>query len=351
MEQNYTVKRAWRERSNKYHSLEVYSRTIRQNPLFLWEKWHFVKAIMGAGDLKNTEKFAVPKYQIILFSVRSNHQMQPVLTIIIPTFNRAGFLKESVLSVLAQTFTDYELIVIDDGSTDLTQEVMLEFPRVRYVACPENSGVSHARNLGIGMARGRYICFLDSDDLWVKNKLERQIRWMESHSDCQVCYTDEIWIRKGVRVNPMNKHRKYSGDIFAPSLPLCIVSPSSVLMRSSLFDEVGLFDEDLPVCEDYDLWLRISLKYPVHFIEEKLIVKQGGHEDQLSTKYWGMDRFRVVALEKLLRESSLSEERRGLVVKTLLQKCGILVQGFSKRGKVQEAERYQVLIEKYSHSS
>jgi len=274
--------------------------------------------------------------------------MKPVLTIIIPTFNRADFLKESIQSVLSQTFTDFELIVVDDGSTDLTGEVVREFPQVRYVPCPVNSGVSHARNLGIGLARGRYICFLDSDDSWIKNKLETQIRWMEAHADCQVCYTDEIWIRKGVRVNPMNKHRKCSGDIFPHSLPLCIVSPSSVLMRAELFDEVGTFDEDLPVCEDYDLWLRISLKYPVHFIEEKLIVKRGGHQDQLSSKYWGMDRFRVVALEKLLRAQSLNDEKRGLVIKTLIQKCGILIQGFSKRGKVEEAERYRTLVTHYS---
>ena len=274
--------------------------------------------------------------------------MQPVLTIIIPTYNRADFLRESIHSVLSQTFADYELIVVDDGSSDHTEDVVREFPKIRYVACSENSGVSHARNLGIKLARGRYVCFLDSDDLWIKNKLEVQIRWMEAHTDCQVCYTDEIWIRKGVRVNPMNKHRKYSGDIFSHSLSLCIVSPSSVLMRSSLFDEVGLFDEGLPACEDYDLWLRISLKYPVHFIAEKLIVKQGGHGDQLSTKYWGMDRFRVIALEKLLRESSLNDEKRGLVVKTLVQKCGILIQGFSKRGKAEEAEHYRALVNHYS---
>lgn len=273
--------------------------------------------------------------------------MKPELTIIIPTFNRADFLKESIQSVLSQTFTDFELIVVDDGSTDHTAEVAREFSGIHYVSCPVNSGVSHARNLGIGLARGRYICFLDSDDLWVKSKLETQVRWMEAHADCRLCYTDEIWIRKGVRVNPMNKHRKYSGDIFSRSLPLCIVSPSSVLMRASLFDEVGMFDEDLPVCEDYDLWLRISLKFPIHFIEEKLIVKRGGHEDQLSSKYWGMDRFRVVALEKLLRESSLNEEKRSLVLQTLIQKCGILIQGFAKRGKAKEAGYYQAMVNKY----
>jgi len=272
----------------------------------------------------------------------------PVVTVILPTYNRAGFLRESIQSVLSQTFTDFELIVVDDGSTDDTKEVVQKFPEVRYTPCPVNRGVSKARNLGIGLARGRYICFLDSDDVWVENKLAVQIAWMEAQPACQVCYTDEIWIRKGVRVNPMNKHRKVSGDIFSHCLPLCVVSPSSVLMRASLFLEVGVFDEALAVCEDYDLWLRISLKYPVHLIDEKLLIKRGGHEDQLSAKYWGMDRFRVAALLKLLREPSLGEERREQVFEVMRAKCGILIQGFIKRGKLKEAEYYRTLMESYS---
>jgi glycosyltransferase involved in cell wall biosynthesis len=272
----------------------------------------------------------------------------PQVSVILPTYNRAGFLKESIQSILSQTFTDFELIVVDDGSTDHTQGVVQEFPEIRYVFCPINQGVSKARNLGIGLARGRYICFLDSDDLWVENKLETQIAWMESQTDCQVCYTDEIWIRKGVRVNPMKKHRKVTGDIFSDCLPLCVVSPSSVLMRASLFSEVGIFDEALAVCEDYDLWLRISMRYPFHLIEQKLLIKRGGHEDQLSSKYWGMDRFRVVALLKLLREPSLGEERRVQVIEMMQTKCGILIQGFAKRGKIKEAEYYRSLKKKYS---
>lgn len=267
-----------------------------------------------------------------------------MVTVILPTYNRAGFLKESIQSVLSQTFTDFELIVVDDGSTDSTKEAVQEFPGIRYIPCPVNKGVSAARNLGIGLARGRYICFLDSDDLWVENKLEAQIAWMESQTDCQVCYTDEIWIRRGVRVNPMNKHRKVTGDIFSDCLPLCVVSPSSVLMRASLFSEVGMFDEALAVCEDYDLWLRISMRYPVHLIDEKLLIKRGGHEDQLSSRYWGMDRFRIAALLKLLREPLLGEERRAQVIDMMQTKCGILTQGFAKRGKIKEAEYYRSLV-------
>jgi glycosyltransferase involved in cell wall biosynthesis len=256
-------------------------------------------------------------------------------------------LGNTLRSVLKQTFIDFELIVVDDGSTDDTEDVVQSFPRVQYVRLQENRGVSGARNTGLSRAVGRYICFLDSDDLWCERKLEVQVGWMESNADCLVCYTDEIWIRRGVRVNPMNKHRKYSGDIFRHCLPLCIVSPSSAMLRASLFDEVGAFDESLPACEDYDLWLRIAVKYPFHFIEEPLIIKQGGHSDQLSRKYWGMDRFRVAALEKLLVSNTLEGERLTLARETLVKKCKVLVRGFAKRDKAEDQRHYLSLMKKY----
>ena len=287
---------------------------------------------------------------------------KPLVSVIIPTFNRGYCLEESVRSVLQQSFTDFELIVVDDGSTDNTLEVEAQFPAVKLLRLEENRGVSFARNRGMAVAEGDCIAFLDSDDLWEQNKLATQVKWIER--DSQAVYTDEIWIRNGVRVNPMNKHRKYSGDIFRYCLPLCIVSPSSVLLRTELLNEVGGFDESMPVCEDYDLWLRIAKRYPFHFIEEKLIVKRGGHEDQLSRKYWGMDRWRVHALEKLLKESQLngeqndqvvlskenrlSEEQRDGVVAMLIEKCEVLINGFGKRGKTQEKEHYQNLVARYS---
>jgi GT2 family glycosyltransferase len=171
---------------------------------------------------------------------------------------------------------------------------------------------------------------------------------MEDNTDCQVCYTDEIWIRNGVRVNQMNIHRKYSGDIYLHCLPLCIVSPSSAMLRTGLFDEIGGFDESLPACEDYDLWLRISMKYEFKLINEPLIIKKGGHADQLSKKYWGMDRFRVVALKKLLDSNSLEGERLRLTRSALVKKCSVLIKGFVKRGKKEEELHYRVIIEKYS---
>ena len=272
----------------------------------------------------------------------------PAVSIVVPTYNRAERLRETLRSVFNQTCQDFELIVVDDGSTDDTQKVVNSFPRVQYISKQENHGVSRARNEGLALAKGRYICFLDSDDLWDEKKLQIQVQWMGDNPNCQVCYTDEIWIRKGVRVNQMNKHRKYSGDIFRHCLPLCIVSPSSAMLRAELFDEIGNFDESLPACEDYDLWLRIAEKYPFHFIEEPLIIKQGGHADQLSRKYWGMDRFRVAALQKLLDRNSLKGERLQLTRATLLEKCSVLIQGFVKRGKKEDELHYRALVEKYS---
>ena len=257
----------------------------------------------------------------------------PKVSVIVPTYNRASWLEETLRSVVSQTFKDFELIVVDDGSIDNTSQIMRSFPDAQYFSMGKNSGVSKARNLGLDYAKGEFICFLDSDDLWDERKLEVQLHWMENNIDSQVCYTNEIWIRNGVRVNPMNKHRKYTGDIFRYCLALCIVSPSSVMLRKELFDKVGNFDESLPACEDYDLWLRIAVKYAFHFIEEPLIIKRGGHADQLSRKYWGMDRFRVSALKKLLEENSLDKEKLQLTRAALVKKCSVLIKGFAKRGQ------------------
>jgi glycosyltransferase involved in cell wall biosynthesis len=274
--------------------------------------------------------------------------MMPKVSVIIPTYNRLPMVKEAVDSVLAQNFEDVELIVVDDGSTDGTAEEIERYGgRVKLLRIPQNRGVSVARNRGILQARGKYIAFLDSDDLWVKGKLKTQVAFMEDNPQYPLCYTDEIWIRRGKRVNPGLRHAKYSGWIFEKCLPLCIISPSSALMKRTLFSKVGLFDEALPVCEDYDLWLRITARYPVFFINKRLIIKRGGHPDQLSNRSWGNDRFRVVALEKLLSESFITEEERALVLEEMEKKCKVLAQGFLKRGNEAEGRRYQEMMRQY----
>ena len=269
------------------------------------------------------------------------------VSVIIPTYNRASFLKEAIESVLNQEYSNYELIIIDDGSIDNTKEIIELFEgKLKYYYQP-HKGVSPARNAGLKLAQGNFIAFLDSDDLWKKEKLKVQMEFMKSHPEIKVCYTEEIWIRKGVRVNPKKKHKKYSGWIFDKVVPICLLSLSSALFRKELFEEIGIFDESLPVCEDYDLGLRIACKYPIHLIEEPLIIKRGGHPDQLSKKYWGMDRFRVIALEKILKES-LPGEWRKLVIKEIIKKCTILANGSLKRNKKEEAEKYLKKINIYT---
>ena len=260
---------------------------------------------------------------------------------------------EAIDSVLEQDYFSntsgagsYELIVIDDGSEDDTRSVVDSYEKeIKYIFQP-HKGVSSARNLGLKLSKGDLIAFLDSDDLWKKEKVRLQMQYMKEHPEAVVCCTQEIWIRNGVFVNPRNKHRKHSGRIFDKVLPLCLLSLSSALFRRRLFDEIGAFDEDLPACEDYDLGIRLAHKYPVVFLNEPLIIKRGGHKDQLSKKYWGMDRFRVRALEKALT-LDLSDEQERLVKNEMLKKCRILINGFEKRGKTSGSSEYKNIIEKY----
>ena len=266
------------------------------------------------------------------------------ISVIIPTYNRFVALQNALASVYAQTLPPSEVIVVDDGSTDGTAEmVRREYPDVKLLI-QNNQGVSAARNTAIQVAEGDWIALLDSDDEWLPKKLETQMAALEKAPQVLLCHTDEIWIRNGVRVNQMKKHEKRGGHIFEHCLPLCCMSPSSVLIHRHVFDELGLFDEALPACEDYDYWLRFCAKYPVLFIDTPLLKKYGGHEDQLSRKHWGMDRFRIRALEKLLASHVLSAEQVGQVQTMLYKKAKIYAQGARKRGREKEALYYEAKI-------
>lgn len=269
----------------------------------------------------------------------------PKVSVIITTFNRRQFLKEAFQSVAAQDYSDREIIIVDDGSTDNTCEDASLLP-ARYI-WKENGGISSARNAGLSIARGEYIGFLDVDDLWKKRKLSIQIEAMEA-AGTLLSYTDEIWLRNGKRLNQKNRHRKYSGMIFEHCLPLCIISPSSALIHRSIFDNVGTFDESLPVCEDYDMWLRITSRHPVLFIGKPLIIKQGGHTDQLSRAYDGMDRFRIASIKHILDSGVLSPDCRAKATGELAKKCRIYAGGALKRGKKGEAELYFELAASYA---
>lgn len=273
--------------------------------------------------------------------------MDPTVSVIIPTYNRWPMVGTAVGSVLAQCYRDFELIVVDDGSTDGTSMELIRFgSQLRYLR-QGRGGVSAARNSGVCHSRGRLIAFLDSDDLWHPDKLKIQAGYMEHSPEVQICQTEELWIRNGVRVNQKTKHCKPSGDIFDRSLELCLVSPSAVMMTRALFDRSGGFDESLPVCEDYDLWLRIARDNPVPLIEQPLVVKHGGHADQLSRSMWGMDRYRVIALQKLLR-SGIAGQRRAAVLTVLQNKVAVLARGARKRGKAAEAESYLAMLDEFA---
>jgi len=269
--------------------------------------------------------------------------MQAPISVVIPTYNRCGSLCIAIESVIKQTLQPGQIIVVDDGSEDDTSVVVNErFPQVHLIQ-QANHGVSHARNRGIEAASNAWIAFLDSDDRWFENKLAVQMNAIEASPEYRLCHCDEHWIRNGKRVNPMHKHQKRGGDIFEFCLPLCAISPSATLIHQSLFDEVGEFDESLPACEDYDLWLRICSCNPVLFIDSALLEKTGGHEDQLSRKHWGMDRFRLIALSKLLRSHLLSDEHKSLVEATFKIKYQILLNGANKRGNDEFANELKSL--------
>ncbi|MCY4050879.1 MAG: glycosyltransferase family A protein [Gammaproteobacteria bacterium] len=264
------------------------------------------------------------------------------ISVIIPTYNRKHLIDRAIRSVLAQTHSAYEILVIDDGSTDGTSDMVAStFPKVNLIQ-QTNLGVSSARNTGIAESSGDWLAFLDSDDEWLPDKLKLQAELL-SQNRGKIIHTDEIWIRNGRRINPGKKHCKPSGWIFSNCLLLCCVSPSSIMISRSVFDELGKFDESLPVCEDYDLWLRMSALYPFALVNKPQMVKYGGHPDQLSKRYWGMDRFRVRSILNRLESGQLNPMQVDEAKKVLLDKLQILIHGFIKRKKYAEADHYEQL--------
>jgi glycosyltransferase involved in cell wall biosynthesis len=265
--------------------------------------------------------------------------MAPLVSVIIPTYNRAGLVRQALASVKAQTYRDFEIVVVDDGGTDGTYEALAADQELRVQRHPRRRGVAAARNTGVAAARGEWLAFLDSDDLWLPDKLARQILLLESQPELLICQTEETWVRRGVRVNKPATHRQVAGRIFLPSLRRCMISPSAVMLHRRLLQDHGAFDATLPAAEDYDLWLRLTWRYEVGLVDEPLVIKRGGHPDQLS-RQWGIDRFRIQALVKLLAEPDLPEAYARAARQTLVAKCAIYAQGCHKRGRQTEAAWY-----------
>ena len=271
------------------------------------------------------------------------------VSVILPTYNRADFLKRSVESVLAQTYPHFELFIVNDGSSDCTEQTLSPYfqdSRVSYIFT-KNKGVSHARNFALPHTRGEWVAFLDSDDEWLPEKLKTQVQHIEAHPNHQIIHCNELWRRNGQPLSQLKKHQKFGGRIFDKCVPLCVISPSAVMIHKSCFNNTPAFREDFEVCEDYELWLRLTSRYEVGFIDQPLLIKHGGHSDQLSTKYKAMDHWRVLALKEHLNSSWLNDRERQLVRDTFEKKCHILIKGYKKHGHVKKAQDIEDLLQQH----
>ncbi len=269
------------------------------------------------------------------------------IDVVIPAFNRRRLLEAAVRSVREQSYQNFNCLVVDDGSTDGTGEMVSAFGSAVDCLRQENRGPSAARNRGIRAGRAPLVAFLDSDDRWHPEKLQIQAAAMERDPGCLISHTQEVWYRGGELLPQKKRHRKPSGDIFVRSLSICVVSMSTVMVRRELFDRVGYFDEELPCCEDYDFWLRASLETPFLLIDRPLTFKEGGRPDQVSAVFReGMDRFRIRSLANLIRNRGLSGERRSLALAELRRKCRIYGRGARKRGREEEGRYYLSLPDK-----
>lgn len=279
-------------------------------------------------------------------------ETEKFISVIIPTYNRDFFLPKAIDSVLNQTHRNFELIVVDDGSTDSTAELVAGYQQVDgrkiiYLR-QENAGPAAARNRGIRAASYDLLAFLDSDDRFDRRKLELQMAAMLADRQCLISHTREIWYRRGRFLNQKRKHRKYSGYIFEHCLPLCAVGMSTVMVKRELFDMVGCFDEDFRCCEDYDFWLRVSMHHPFLLVDQPLTIKEGGRPDQVSVQFaTGMDRYRIRALEKLCAGGELTLEQRSQVMHELTRKCRIYGNGCIKHGRLEEGKYYLELPNRY----
>lgn len=272
----------------------------------------------------------------------------PFFSIIIPTYNRLPFLKIALGSALNQNFTDYELIIADDGSTDKTKDFIhnLDYPCLRYFY-QKNSGPASARNLGIKKAKGKYICFLDSDDRFRKDKLKITYQHIKQNPSYKIFHSQEIWYRNGKLLRQKKRHKKPTGFVFANAARLCSVSISTAAIKKEIFSDIGNFDPKLPACEDYEFWLRATSRYPVYLINDFLTIKEGGHPAQQSKKYPAMDEYRIYALTKIIDSNTLNKKQYKIASCNLKDKCLIYIKGAKKRGKTKKVKKYQDILNKY----
>lgn len=253
------------------------------------------------------------------------------VTVVIPVYNRTWLLKTAIESVLCQKYPLLQIIVVDDGSESSTFDALRPYMSlITYIRIDKNSGVSHARNVGIHNAKYEYIAFLDSDDIWLPNKLMLQISYMKENN-LMISHTDEYWYKNNRFVNQKRKHKKYGGYILKDILDICRISPSSAVVHNSVFDKIGLFDENQSVCEDYDMWLRIANKYYVGYLEVKTIIKVAHDEPQLSLNTLHLEYYRLLSLTKFICRNKISYYNKICAIDELKRKFRIVEKGLNKK--------------------
>lgn len=268
----------------------------------------------------------------------------PEVSVIITNFNRDEELQKAVRSVLEQKEVSTELIIVDDASTNPPVELYARLAQAghKLLFSKSRQGPGPCRNWGASLAEGRYIALLDSDDYWLPTKLSLQLQSLKT-SKMRIGQVEEVWILNGTRINPPKVHRWEAGDLFQRSLKAVCISPSSVMLEKRLYQEHEGFDKEFFVCEDYELWLRITAKEKVDLVSQALTIKFGGHKDQLSRALPAMDRFRLLAMAKGLNSQAFVN-RYPLVQNEIYRKAEIVAKGALKRGFQEAIERCQHII-------
>ncbi|MCK4305695.1 MAG: glycosyltransferase family 2 protein [Candidatus Eisenbacteria sp.] len=291
------------------------------------------------------------------------------VTVIVPTHNKKEPVAEALRSVLSQTFRDFEIVVSDDGSTDGTPLHLLRMLGAQPDALEilsrmsptsikpfshafsqngvtvqyhygSNRGLSAARNRGIRSARGDYIAFIEAEDEWQREHLEVQMAFLESHPDARLCRVAERYVKDGKPRKNRNTSTA-SGWIFEAALEASPMSTSALLAHRSCFASCGAFDENLPACDEYDLWLRFAARYPIYYIPDGPIVTRKSARGDGSSRTWSWDRFRVYALEKAFQSGHLSPNQRFMVAQEIVRKCERLVQGFRRQRSDERSNFYE----------
>jgi glycosyltransferase involved in cell wall biosynthesis len=290
-------------------------------------------------------------------------------SVVVPTCNKREQVAQALQSALAQTYRNFEIAIVDDGSTDGTPaHVFRTFgaePKAIDIVSHlnpaalrpffhhfvhdgvtfkyhyhTNRGLAAARNRGIRHARGSYVAFLEAEDRWDPTHLETQLAFLEANQGARISRVGEHPGRTCPRGRRPGRAERASGWLFASALENCPASISCAVIHRSCFTECGAFDENLPACEDYDLWLRLSARFPIYYVDGPEVVHRSPRAE-ISPHAWTWDRFRVYALEKSFQSGHLDPEQRFLVSQEIVRRCERLVDGFRRQKSEERANFYE----------